>query len=83
MDCNIYALDHYPSEISVFGTNGYIYTKVAQDALDEIKRLNELKSKVTQVASLNSEIWHLVNDENYKNSLHKINIENRNKLKDI
>ena len=81
--CNIYELEHATGEISGWHTYWYVYTKVAQDALDEIKRLNDLKSKVMQVASLNSEIWHLVNDENYKNSLHKINIENRNKLKDI
>lgn len=83
LDCNIYVLEHYPREISVFGTNWYIYTKVSEDALDEIKRLNELKCKVIQVASLNSEIWHLVNDENYQNLLHKMNIENRKKLNDI
>lgn len=82
-DCNIFELEHYPREISVFWSNWYIYTKVAEDALEEIKRLNTLKSKVVQVASLNSEIWHLVNDENYQNSLHKMNIENRKKLNDI
>lgn len=82
-DCNIFELEHYPREISVFWSNWYVYTKVAEDALEEIKRLNTLKSKVIQVTSLNSEIWHLVNDENYKNSLHKMNIENRKKLNDI
>lgn len=82
-DCNIFELEHYPREISVFWSNWYVYTKVAEDALEEIKRLNTLKSKVIQVASLNSEIWHLVNDENYQNSLHKMNIENRKKLNDI
>lgn len=81
--CNIYELEHATGEISGWHTYWYVYTKVAQDALEEIKRLNELKGKVTQAATLNSEIWHLVNDENYKNLLHKMNIENRNKLKDV
>ena len=80
---NIYELEHKLSEISCYSANWYIYTKVAEDALDEIKRLNELKTKIVQVIELNSSIWHLVNDENYQNSLHKMNEENRKKLKTI
>lgn len=80
---NIYELEHKLSEISCYSANWYIYTKVAEDALDEIKRLNELKTKIVQVTELNSQIWHLVNDENYQNSLHKMNEENRKKLKTI
>jgi len=53
------------------------------DKLEEIKRLNELKAKVVQVIELNSEIWHLVNDENYKSILHYTNDKNRKKLQDI
>lgn len=82
-DCNIYGLEHYPREISVFGTNGYIYTKVAQDALEEVKRLNEMKTAVQTAIELNSKIWHLVNDENYKSILHYTNEKNRKKLNDI
>ena len=46
-DCNIFALEHYPSEISVFGSNGYIYTKVAEDALEDVKRLNARYSLIS------------------------------------
>lgn len=80
---NIYKLGHKPSEIKWFHAFGYLYTKVREDALDEIKRLNELKTKVVQVAELNSQIWHLVNDTTYKNKLHEMNTANRKKLSDI
>ena len=82
LDCNIYALEHYPSEISVFGVNGYIYTKVAEDALEEVKRLNEFKTNLQKVIDLNSAMRHQTNDENYKSILHYVNEKNRKKLSD-
>lgn len=80
---NIYELEHKLSEISCYSSNWYIYTKVAEDALEEIKRLNELKTKIVQVIELNSAIWNLINDTTYKNSLHKMNEDNRKKLKTV
>lgn len=82
LDCNIYALEHYPSEISVFGVNGYIYTKVAEDALEEVKRLNEFKTNLQKAIDLNSAMRHQTNDENYKSILHYVNEKNRKKLSD-
>jgi hypothetical protein len=80
---NIYELEHKLSEISCYSSNWYLYTKVAEDALEEIKRLNELKTKIVQVIELNSSIWNLINDTTYKNSLHKMNEDNRKKLKTV
>ena len=80
---NIYELEHKLSQISCYSSNWYIYTKVSEDAIEEIKRLNELKTKILQVIEINSSIRHLVNDGNYQISLHKMNEENRKKLKTI
>jgi hypothetical protein len=40
-----------------------VYTKVSEDNLEEIKRLNEFKSKVLLAIETNSALWHLTNDE--------------------
>ena len=82
-DCNIYELEHELSQISCFWTYAYLYTKVREDALEEIKRLEALKTKVLQVTALNSEIRHLVNDINYQKELNNMNNKNRDKLKDV
>ena len=79
----VYELKHPVSQIKCYGSFLYLYTKVAEDALEEIKRLNELKTKIVQVIELNSAIWNLINDATYKNSLHKMNEDNRNKLKTV
>jgi hypothetical protein len=42
-----------------------------------------MKSKIVQMIELNSQLWHLSNDENYKNLLHQMNEANRKKLEDI
>lgn len=81
-DCNIYWLAHYPREISVFWTNWYLYTKVADDALEDIKRLNEFRTNLLKVIELNSAMWHQTNDTNYQSILHYANEKNRKKLKD-
>ena len=81
-DCNIFALEHYPSEISVFGSNGYIYTKVAEDALEDVKRLNEFRTNLLKAIEVNSAMRHQTNDKNYQSILHYVNEKNRKKLKD-
>ena len=80
---NIYELEHLLREIKCYSSNWYIYTKVSEDALEEIKRLNELKTKIVQVIELNSSLWHLVNDGNYQIKLHEMNEANRKKLKTV
>lgn len=81
-DCNIFELEHEVSEISVFWTSWYIYTNVAEDALEEVKRLNEFRTNLLKVIELNSAMWHQTNDTNYQSILHYANEKNRKKLKD-
>ena len=81
---NIYEVEHEPKELVKSGCymrNAYLYTKV--DNLEEIKRLEKFKTAVNVAIELNSSIWHLTNDENYKNALHTMNNENRKKQNDI
>lgn len=81
---NIYEVEHTPSEMVEWGTyypDAYLYTKVVD--LAEVKRLNELKTKVELAIKTNSEIWHLVNDTIYQANLNYMNNKNRNKLNDI
>ena len=82
-DCNIFELEHEISEISVFWTNWYIYTKVKEDALEEVKRLNEMKTLTDRMILDNSTMWHLSNDAAYKTKLHDMNERHRAKLRDI
>lgn len=81
-DCNIFELEHQIREISVFGTNWYIYTKVAEDALEEVKRLNEFRANLLKAIEINSAMRHQTNDTNYKSILHYVNDKNRKKLSD-
>lgn len=79
---NIYWLKHKLSEITNYGQYFYVYT-IVNDGEEEIKRLNEMKSKVVQVIELNSQLWHLANDWAYRTKLHDMNERNRKKLEDI
>lgn len=79
---NVYGLKHRLSEITNYGTYFYIYTVVG-DNLEEIKRLNEFKSVLLISIEQNSKLWHLTNDNKYKDLLHKMNESNREKLKII
>ena len=80
---NIYGVEHEISEIPCFFNRWFVITKVKEDNMEEIKRLNELKSKVILAIETNSEIRHLVNDKNYQSILHYTNDKNRKKLEDI
>lgn len=77
-----YWLKNKLSQISNYGQYFYIYT-IVNDWEEEIKRLNEMKSKVVQAIDLNSQLWHLANDTSYRNLLHEMNKANRKKLNDI
>ena len=70
---NIYELEHLLSEITCYSPNAYIYTKVKEDTLEDLKRLNEIKAKILEVMPINSELWHLTNSEEYKDKLHQSN----------
>ena len=80
---NIYEVEHKFSEIPCFFERWFIYTKVAEDALEEVKRLNKMKTLTENMIRDNSSMWHLTNDESYKNKLHEINEIHRAKIKTI
>ena len=61
----------------------YLYTKVSEDALEDVKRLNEMKTRIERMIEDNSVMWHLSNDWAYRTKLHEMNEKNREKLKDI
>ena len=82
-DVNIYEVKNQIAKLTNFSPRLYLFTKVAEDNLEEIKRLNELKSKVLLAIETNSAMRHLVNDQWYKNKLHSMNEANRSKLEDI
>lgn len=81
--CNIYELEHCTWEISWWHSFGYVYTKVREDALEEVKRLNEFKTNLLNAIELNSTMWHQTNDTNYQSILHYVNEKHRKKLSDI
>ena len=80
---NIYELEHLLSEITCYSSNAYIYTKVGENRLTEVKRLNEFRTLLLATIEANSAMWHKTNSESYKNKLHEMNDLNREKLKDI
>lgn len=82
-DCNRFELKHWINELTNFWQRYYVFTKVSEDNIEEIKRLNELKTLILNAIETNSKIRHLVNDNWYKNKLHSMNEANRKKLDDI
>ena len=82
-DCNRYELKHKIAELTNYWHRYYVFTKVSEDNLEEIKILNELKSLVLIAIETNSKMRHLVNDEWFRNKLHSMNDANRSKLEDI
>jgi hypothetical protein len=55
---------------------------VAEDALEEVKRLNEFRTNLLNAIEVNSAMRHQTNDNNYKSILHYVNDKNRKKLAD-
>lgn len=82
-DCNRYELKHKIAELTNYSPYLYVFTKVAEDNLEDLKRLNEFKAILTQTIENNSKMRHATNDENYKKELNKMNNLNRKKLEDI
>ena len=79
---NIYDVAHRFSDLSCFYDRGYVITKVAEDALEEVKRLNEFRTNLLKAIEINSAMRHQTNDQNYKSILHYTNEKNRKKLQD-
>lgn len=80
--CNIYELEHCTGEISWWHSFWYVYTKVAEDAIEEVKRLNEIKSECNTLIEHLWTLWHLVNDENFRSILHYTAEKLRKKIQD-
>lgn len=80
---NIYWLKHKLSQITNFWPYFYVYTLVKEDALEEVKRLNEFKSALLVSIEGNSKLRHLTKDSNYQSILHYTNEKNRKKLQDV
>ena len=55
---------------------------MAEDALEEVKRLNEFRTNLLKAIEINSAMRHQTNDKNYQSILHYMNDKNRKKLKD-
>lgn len=77
-----YWLKHELYEISNFWTYFYIYTLVKEDNLEEIKRLNEIKSECNVAIESLWKIWRLVNDTNFRWVLHYTAEKLRSKIND-
>jgi DNA-binding cell septation regulator SpoVG len=59
-----------------------VFTKVQEDNMEEIKRLNEIKAKCNLLIDHLGELWHMVNDENFRGILHYTAEKLRKKIQD-
>lgn len=81
-DCNRYELKHPISDLTNYWGFYYVFTKVQEDNLEEIKRLNEIKSECNIVINHLGELWHLVNSESFRAELHHTANRCRSKIED-
>jgi len=68
---NIYWVEHKPSELIstwCYYPNAYLYTKV--ENIEEIKRLEKMKTECNVCIESLWKIWHLTNEENFRWVLH-------------
>lgn len=78
---NIYWLKNKLSAITNYGTYFYLYTLVNEDNLEEIKRLNQIKSECNTIIEHLGTLYHLVNDTNFQGILHYTANKLRDKIK--
>ena len=76
-----YWLKHRLSEITNFGQYFYVYTLVKEDNLEEIKRLNEIKSECLIAIEHLWKIYNLINDKQLQKELHELADKLRAKIK--
>lgn len=79
---NIYWLKNKLSQITNYWQYFYVYTLVKEDNLEEIKRLNEIKSECNLLIEHLWTLWHLVNDTNFQWVLHYTAEKLRKKIQD-
>lgn len=80
---NIYRVEHTPKELVSGGCyyqDAYLYTKVID--LEDIKRLNQIKTECNNCITSLWAIWHLVKDTNFQSVLHYTADKLRWKIKD-
>lgn len=81
-DVNVYEVKNPLSKITNYWPYLYVYTKVAEDHMQEIKRLNEIKAKCNVIIDHLGELWNLVNDSNFQGILHYTANKLRAKIED-
>ena len=81
-DVNIYEVKNQIAKITNYWTYLYVYTKVAEDHMQEIKRLNEIKAKCNVIIDHLGGLRHLVNDSNFQGILHYTAEKLRKKIND-
>ena len=79
---NIYEVKNPLAKITNYSQWLYVFTKVQEDNIAEIKRLNEIKAKCNVIIDHLGELWHMVNDTNFQWILHYTANKLRNKIKD-
>jgi len=62
---------------------GYLFTKVREDNYEELMRLEKFKTTLNIAMEANSALWHLTNDQKYRDWLHSLNNKHRAKMQDI
>lgn len=80
---NIYKVEHTPKELVsgwCYYPDAYLYTKVVD--LEDIKRLNQIKTECNNCITSLWTIWHLVKDTNFQSVLHYTADKLRWKIKD-
>lgn len=79
---NVYGLKNKLSAITNFGPYLYVYVPV-NDKLEEIKRLNEMKTECVNCITSLWNLRHLTNEQNFKSILHYTADKIRDKIKTI
>lgn len=86
VDTNIYKVIPSCSQLvndNTYFQNAYLFTKVAEDNYEELKRLEKFKTTLNIAMEANSALRHLTNDVKYRDWLHTLNENHRKKMKDI
>ena len=81
-NANIYEVKNPLAKITNYWPRLYVYTKVQEDNMEEIKRLNEVKAKCNVIINHLGELWHMVNDTNFQGILHYTAEKLRKKIAD-
>ena len=70
---NIYWLKHELKDITNYWPYFYIYTKVKEDNLERIKKLNRMRTLILAWIPINSDLWKESWSDYHRNKLHDMN----------